>query len=112
MTSEVTKCDSNAEKSSVAVVNDSLETILLGRRTHTCSIASGPSELRGKGGHLPHPILAYQLNPGLKTQSCKRRPLCSTFTFENVHSSKTSFIPKKFKKKLNLLFNFLVRTGR
>ena len=50
MTSEVTKCDSNAEKSSVAVVNDSLETILLGRRTHTCSIASGPSELRGKGG--------------------------------------------------------------
>ena len=66
MTSEVKKCDSNAEKSSVAVVNDSLETILLGRRTHTCSIASGPTELGGKGGgkggHLPHPILAYQLN--------------------------------------------------
>ena len=52
MTSEVTKCDSNAEKSSVAVVNDSLETILLGRRTHTCSIASGPSELGENGGTM------------------------------------------------------------
>ena len=52
MTSEVTKCDSNAEKSSVPVVNDSLETILLGRRTHTCSIASGPSELGENGGTM------------------------------------------------------------
>ena len=77
MTSEVTKCDSNAEKSSVAVVNDSLETILLGRRTHTCSIASGPSEL-GAGGRLqeiePKPSLSKVLGLLLVPSAAKPDP--------------------------------------
>ena len=42
-------------------------------------------------------------NPSLNTQSCIRRPLCSTFRFENL-----SFSPKKtcffnfFKEEVNL----------
>ena len=40
--------------------------------------------------------------PSLNTQCCNRRPLCSTFTFENVSSTiKTSFL---------ILCNFLMRT--
>ena len=31
-------------------------------------------------------------NPSLNTQSCNRRPLCSTFTFENVRSPKKTVL--------------------
>ena len=66
----------------------------------------------------PHYLLCrFYKNPSLNTQSCNRRPLCSTFTFENLRSpKKTSFIPIKNQKKikniffLNFLCNFLVRT--
>ena len=34
-------------------------------------------------------------SPSLNTQSCKGRPLCSTFTFENVRSPKEIIIMKK-----------------
>ena len=44
----------------------------------------------------------YYFSPNLNSQSCNRRPLCSTFT--NVSSpKKTSFIPKKLKLKLKEL---------
>ena len=36
--------------------------------------------------------------PSINTQSYNRRPLCSTFTFENLRSpKKNGFIPKKIK---------------
>ena len=42
----------------------------------------------------------YSIRRIPNTQSCNRRPLCSTFTFENLRSpKKTSFIPKKIQKK-------------
>ena len=52
--------------------------------------------------------------PSLNTQSCNRRPLCSTFTFENVRSPKNQFYSKKnskkkFKRKKYILCNFLLR---
>ena len=51
--------------------------------------------------------LLKTLQPSLNTQSCNKRPLCSTFRFENVRSpKKPSFIPQINK----LLCNFLVRT--
>jgi hypothetical protein len=57
------------------------------------------------------------LAPSLNTQSCNRRPLCSTFTFENLRSpKKNNFYSKKNSKFsffffffLNLLCNFLVQ---
>ena len=59
---------------------------------------------------LPDP-LCYGVPPSLNTQSCNKRPLCSTFTFENVRSpKKPSFIPKvklkekKSKKILKFIF--------
>ena len=44
--------------------------------------------------------IKYPLNPSLNTQSCNRRPLCSTFTFENLRSPKKNpvLLKKKFKK--------------
>ena len=45
-------------------------------------------------------VLSFRMIPSLNTQSCNRRPLCSKFTFGNVGSpKKTSFIPKKIRKK-------------
>ena len=43
--------------------------------------------------------------PNLNTQSCNRRPLCSTFTFENVgRPIKTSFVQKKrIKNKIKFI---------
>ena len=52
----------------------------------------------------------FRVEPNLNTQSCNRRPLCSTFTFENVCNPKKSFIPKKKEKKEDLLCNFLVQS--
>ena len=44
--------------------------------------------------------LKIEQDPSLNTQSCNRRPLCSTFTFENVGSpKKTQFYSKKVLKK-------------
>ena len=56
--------------------------------------------------------------PSLNTQSCNRRPLCSTFRFENMRISpkKTVFFTflgsENFKKKIvkKVLCNFSVRT--
>ena len=45
--------------------------------------------------------LCYGVPPSLNTQSCNKRPLCSTFTSENVRSPKKSnFIQKKIQKRL------------
>ena len=42
----------------------------------------------------------YSIRRIPNTQSCNRRPLCSTFTFENVCTpKKPSFIPKKDSKE-------------
>ena len=55
----------------------------------------------------------YYFSPNLNSQSCNRRPLCSTFTFKNVSSpKKTQFYSQKIKNNNNnnLSCNFLVRT--
>ena len=39
-------------------------------------------------------------SPSLDTQSCNKRPLCSTFTFENVRSPKKTILSKKILKKM------------
>ena len=39
----------------------------------------------------------YRVSPSLNTQSCNRRPLCSTFKFENLRSPKKKrFLPKNY----------------
>ena len=49
--------------------------------------------------------------PSLNTHSCNRRPLCSTFTFENVRNPKKPVLLKKTNyNNNNLSCNFLVRT--
>ena len=49
-----------------------------------------------------------QHDPSLNTQSCNRRPLCSSFTFENVRSpKKTQFYSKKKQRKN--LFEFIMQ---
>ena len=49
-------------------------------------------------------------NPNLNTQSCNKRPLCSTFTSRNVHSAKEN-MKKRPKKLLIIGPNFFLCTG-
>ena len=42
--------------------------------------------------------------PSLNTQSCNRRPLCSTFTFENVRSPRNTVLFQKNETKNSIFF--------
>ena len=54
-------------------------------------------------------LTSYTLQyPSLNTQSCNRRPLCSTFIFENVRSPKKPAFSKKKNVYLNLICKLLV----
>ena len=53
---------------------------------------------------LPH--------PSLNTLSCNRRPLCSTFIFENVSSPKTTVSFQKKQKKSKKKFYLLLKLSR
>ena len=55
-----------------------------------------PRRVVGAGGVIATPNFGRSLNhPSLNTQSCNRRPLCSTFTFENVCSPKNQFYSER-----------------
>ena len=47
--------------------------------------------------HLLFACLTFP--PSLNTQSCDRRPLCSTLKFENLHSPKKDLKKKNLKKE-------------
>ena len=59
-------------------------------------------------------MLDYCITPSLNTQSCIRRPLCSTFKFENLRSPPKNdiFLGKKIQFFLLILCNVLVAHNR
>ena len=82
--------------SSTRILTFLLSSLLVAAQDDRCPRpeAIAPCQCRTRG-----PTIQGE-NPSLNNQSCNRRPLCSTFTFENVPSpKKTSYIPKKIQKK-------------
>ena len=84
--------------SSTRILTFLLSSLLVAAQDDRCPRpeAIAPCQCRTRG-----PTIQGE-NPSLNNQSCNRRPLCSTFTFENV----SSFIyQKKIKKNIFFFFN-------
>ena len=57
--------------------------------------------LKDVRNHTSSQLRPYSLVPSLNSQFCNRKPLCSTFRFENLRSpKKTSLIPQKNFNKI------------